>query len=167
MVINGLGVLMTGHPNIGKSELTLALIDRDHQLVSDDAIDIFERQGELIGQSPTMLNDCLLIKGMGIINIKKIFGDNAVVLEHQLQLIIDLIEPEDMPSSMDPLQPLIQEEKIHTITIPKIIFPALTGRALALLIETLIKNYQLKLQGFDAGKEFNVRQHQLLKKNML
>lgn len=164
LVINKLGVLIIGGPKIGKSELSLALVDRGHQLVSDDAISISSAQGKLIATSPAMVSDYLLIDSIGVINVRKLFGANATIHSHPLELIVELMPNAMMPPAKDPLRPLMQKIKIFDITITKYIFPIFTGDSLALKIETLVKNYQLVLNGFNAAKEFNARQHQLINK---
>lgn len=158
MVVDQLGVAITGAPGSGKSELALALLERGHRFVSDDAVDLYCDGNKVMGRCPNVSAKFMLIAGIGVINIAKLFGNTAFVPEYELQLIIQLVNPEEMPTHADPLHPLLKSIKIRDVTIPKIVFPASTARRLPLLIETLIRNYRLKLDGYDAGVEFTKRQ---------
>ena len=140
MVIHQLGVFINGEPNIGKSELTLALLDRGHQLVSDDVVDIRSDQQRLIGQCPLLIQNFLLIHGIGMINIPRRYGEHAIERQCRVQLMLTLMQPHKMPISDNPLQPIQQEKTILNIPVPEIIFPAVSGKNLPLLIDTLVYN---------------------------
>ncbi|AAO90284.1 HPr kinase/phosphorylase-related protein [Coxiella burnetii] len=155
LVIDKMGVLITGEANIGKSELSLALIDRGHQLVCDDVIDLKQENNQLIGSCPSVANGYILITGIGIIDVPKLFGLDAVVNQHEVHLSISLVKPEKMPLLDDPLNPLYRTEIILGINVPKILFPIHPGRNLPLLIETLVRNHRLKMEGYDSSHHFH------------
>ncbi|MFW0073028.1 MAG: HPr kinase/phosphorylase [Coxiella-like endosymbiont] len=157
LVIDRLGVLITGESNIGKSELTLALLDRGHQLVCDDVVDIIQKNNKLIGSCPAVTNGYVLISGIGIIDVSQLFGLDAVVMQHEIHLSIALVNPENEPPIEDPLSPIYQNEIILGVTLPKIIFPVYAGRSLPLLIEALLHSHQLRRHGCDPSANFNIR----------
>ena len=157
LVIDKLGVLITGEPNIGKSELTLALLDRGHQLVCDDVVDVMQQNNKLIGSCPAVANGYILVTGIGVIDVSKLFGLDAVVIQYEIHLSIALVNPENKPSLEDPLNPIYQNEIILGVTLPKIIFPVHAGRSLPLLIEILIRDHRLRREGYDPSANFNVR----------
>ena len=144
LVIDKLGVLIMGKPNIGKSELTLALLDRGHQIVCDDVVDVVYKNNQLIGCCPAVSYGYILISNIGMIDVPKLFGFDAVVAQYEIDLIITLIKSEGNLKIVDPLNPVSQGNIILGISIPKIIFPIDTVRNLPLLIETLIRNQGLK-----------------------
>ncbi|WP_423063674.1 HPr kinase/phosphorylase [Candidiatus Paracoxiella cheracis] len=160
MIIDQLGVLITGDHGIGKSELSLALMDLGHQFISDDSVDLCCRDNKIIGTCPDVIDKFMIIAGIGVINLEKLFTPEAFACEHALQLIIHLVDPRDMPAIEDPLNPISKSEKILGIEIPEIIFPASAAKSLPLLIETLARNYHLKLNGYDTSVEFTKRHRQ-------
>ena len=157
LVIDKLGVLITGESDIGKSELTLALLDRGHQLVSDDVVDIMQQNNKLIGSCPAVTKGYVLVSGIGIIDASKLFGLDAVVIRHEIHLSIALVNSENKPPIEDPLSPIYQNEIILGVTLPKIIFPVYAGRNLPLLIEVLLRSHRLRRDGCDPSANFNIR----------
>ncbi|MBW5802718.1 HPr kinase/phosphorylase [Coxiella endosymbiont of Ornithodoros amblus] len=155
LVIDKMGILITGVANIGKSELSLALIDRGHQLVCDDVVDFKQENKQLMGSCPSVSNGYILITGIGIIDVPKLFGLDAVVNQHEVHLSISLVKPEKMPLMDDPLNPFYRSEIILGINVPKILFPIHPGRNLPLLIETLVRNHRLKIEGYDSRYHFH------------
>ena len=153
-----MGVLVTGEVNIGKSELSLALIDRGHQLVCDDVVDLKEENNQLIGTSPpSIANGYILITGIGITNVLKLFGVDSVIHQHKVHLSIDLVKPEKISpiKNKNPLNPLYQTETILGVIVPKILFPVHTEKNLPLLIETLVRHHHLKMEGTNPGFHFH------------
>ncbi|WP_309567416.1 HPr kinase/phosphorylase [Coxiella-like endosymbiont] len=144
LVINKLGVLIMGEPNIGKSELTLALLDRGHQMVCDDLVDLVYQNNQLIGKCPAITCGYILISDVGMMNVSKLFGTNAIISQYEINLIITLIKPENKLKILDPFNPICEKETILEVTLPKIILPVYTGRNLPLLIEILVRNQILK-----------------------
>ncbi len=161
--IQGLGVLVTGEPGIGKSEAALGLIARGHSLVSDDVC-LFRRSAVnpvLIGTAPETIKYHMEIRGLGPVHIPSLFGMAAITHEKQLDLIIYLVRhnPRDEPERSG-LQP--DHRIILDLEIPHITLPVAAGRDMSGVIEVAAMNHKLRLLGHDAAKEFNDRLIQIL-----
>lgn len=158
--VQGFGVLIQGNPAIGKSELALELISRGHRLVADDIVDFFRvAPDRLEGRCPQLLQDFLEVRGLGVLNIRALFGDNAVKPTKPLDLIIRLEMAESMaPELLDRLKIKSQHEKILGVRIPKITIPVAAGRNIAVLVEVAVRNHILMLRGVNSTKQFLQRQ---------
>lgn len=164
MEVLGLGALLTGKSGIGKSELALGLIDRGHHLIADDAIEFTkDNNGHLIGTCPTLLQDFLEIRGIGILNIRAMFGDSAIQKSKRLQLIVKLehFTEKDL-HAIDRLHGMHTSQEILGITVPEVTIPVTFSRNLAILVETAVRNELLKQEGYLAHEEFKTRLHQQL-----
>ena len=150
--IYGEGVLITGASGIGKSETALELIKRGHRLVADDAVYIKQINDELIGSSNDMIRYFMEIRGIGIINVKNMYGTGAVLFEKEIELIMEL-ENWDDQKSYDRLSAGTLTETILGISIPKLVIPVHPGRNLAVIIEVAARNHRLKKMGYDAAEE--------------
>jgi len=167
MDVLGLGVLITGESGVGKSELGLELISRGHGLVADDVVE-FSRiaAGTLEGRCPAMLKDFLEVRGLGLLNIRTIFGETAVRRKMKLRLLAHLERPQ--PGARDPAERLpltAQSEEILAVTVRKVTIPVAAGRNLAVLVEAAVRNEILKLRGIDSTAEFLARQKQQMEKD--
>ena len=162
MDVLGLGVLITGESGVGKSELGLELISRGHGLVADDVVELSRiAAGALEGRCPPMLKDYIEVRGLGLLNIRTIFGETAVRRKMKLRLIAHLAKP--LPGGRDPTErlPLAElSEEILGVTVRKVIIPVAAGRNLAVLVEAAVRNEILKLRGIDTTAEFLARQKQ-------
>ncbi len=160
MDVFGMGVLITGDSGIGKSELALELVSRGHGLVADDVVELARIAPTTIeGRCPGMLRDYLEVRGLGLLNIRTIFGETAARRKMKLKLIVHLqkfASGEDSPRL--PLDSLAQE--ILGITIRKVVFHVAPGRNLAVLLEAAVRNCILQLRGIDSMSEFVNRQQQ-------
>ncbi len=160
MDVLGLGVMITGDSGAGKSELGLELISRGHGLVADDVVEISRiAANTLEGRCPALLKDFLEVRGLGLLNIRTIFGETAVRPKMKLRLIAHLARPAAggaEPAGRLPLEEL--SEVILGITVRKVIIPVAAGRNLAVLLEAAVRNYILKLRGIDSNAEFSARQ---------
>lgn len=165
MDVSGFGVLLRGQSGIGKSEMALGLINRGHRLVADDAVDLKLIGTEtLIGSCPPLLQDFLEVRGLGILNIRVMFGDNAIKDSKRLQLIVKMATFNDEElKHIDRLHGMYRIESILGIEVPEVTIPVAPGRNLAVLIETAVRNQVLKHNGYDASAEFILRQHQFLR----
>ena len=167
MDVLGLGVLMTGESGVGKSELALELISRGHGLVADDVVEISRiAAGTLEGRCPPMLLDFLEVRGLGLLNIRTIFGETAVRRKMKLRLIAHLERPQ--PGGRDPSErlPLIeQSEEILGVSVRRVTIPVAAGRNLAVLVEAAVRNEILKLRGIDSTAEFLARQRGHMQKD--
>jgi HPr kinase/phosphorylase len=160
MDILGLGVLITGESGLGKSELGLELISRGHGLVADDAVDLYRvSQTALDGRCPDLLLNLLEVRGIGLLDIKAIFGETAVRRKMRLRLIVHLVRKETMEREFErlPYEPLYED--ILGIPVRKVVIAVDAGRNLAVLVEAAVRNTVLQLRGIDTYQEF-IKRHQ-------
>jgi HPr kinase/phosphorylase len=160
MDILGLGVLLTGESGLGKSELGLELVSRGHGLVADDAVDLYRvSQTSLEGRCPDLLLNLLEVRGIGLLDIKAIFGETAVRRKMRLHLIVHLVRKETMEREFErlPYEPLYEE--ILGMPVRKVVIAVDAGRNLAVLVEAAVRNTVLQLRGIDTYQEF-IKRHQ-------
>ncbi len=166
MEVNAIGVLLTGPSGVGKSELALELITRGHRLVADDAPQFSRIAPDIInGTCPEALQDFLEVRGLGIINVRELFGDSAIKINKYLRLIIRL-EPLSKKSikQIDRLEGSYTTQNILELEIPEITLPVAPGRNLAVLLECAARNHMLRMSGYNASEEFSERQTAIIKK---
>lgn len=156
----GLGVLIVGNSGIGKSECALDLITRGHHLIADDAVLIRKVGSVLEGSAPEMIQDYLEIHGLGIINIRELFGVSAIGKAKKIELCIELKRFEEF-EAIDRLEPETQEEEIFGLKIPKFILPVSPGRNLSSLVETAVRLHLLKTSGLDAAQNL-IEKHRIV-----
>lgn len=151
----GVGVLILGKSGVGKSEIVLDLIVKGHRLVADDVVEIKRTSSNTIeGQSPIAIRHHMEIRGLGIINIKDIFGVTSIRISKKVHLIVEL---EEWRTSYE-YDRLGLDEKTHEILgikIPKIVMPVAPGRNMSMIIEIASRNYLLKKMGYHSAKELN------------
>jgi HPr kinase/phosphorylase len=160
MDILGLGVLLTGESGLGKSELGLELVSRGHGLVADDAVDLFRvSQTAIEGRCPELLMNLLEVRGIGLLDIKAIFGETAVRRKMKLKLIVHLVRKDVMEREFErlPHEPLY--ENVLDMPVRKVVIAVDAGRNLAVLVEAAVRNTILQLRGIDTYREF-VDRHQ-------
>ena len=164
--VQGFGVLIKGNPAIGKSELALELITRGHRLIADDIVDFYRISPErLEGRCPELLQDFLEVRGLGILNIRALFGDNAVKPTKPLDLIIQLaLADTQSPLQLDRLNVKLQHERVLDVNITKVVIPIAAGRNIAVLVEVAVRNHILLIRGVNATQQFTKRQKQLMLK---
>jgi HPr kinase/phosphorylase len=152
----GFGIMITGNSQIGKSELALELISRGAGLVADDAVELFQIGPETIqGRCPTILRDFLEVRGIGVLNIKAIFGETAVRPRKTLRLIVHLERPtEEYFRGLDRLQTKSSTTTILGVEIPTVTLAVVAGRNLAVLVEAAVRHYILQTRGYDSTKDF-------------
>jgi HPr kinase/phosphorylase len=156
--VSGLGVLITGDPSAGKSELALELITRGHRLVADDALEVFAVSPDTLeGRCPTLLLDFMEVRGLGVLNVRRLFGETAVKQKKNLKLIVHLA-PADKWQEVDRLDMRASTRHILGVEIPEVRIPVAVGRNLAVLVEVAVRNHILKLRGFNSSEEFAERQ---------
>ncbi len=160
MEVMAIGVLITGPSGIGKSELALELISRGHRLIADDA-PLFSRiTPDIIdGTCPETLQDFLEVRGLGIINVRELFGDSAIKKNKYLKLIVQL-QPMDNKNllDLDRLEGSYNTRNILDMEIPEITLPVAPGRNLAILMECAARNHILRVSGYNASEIFTKRQ---------
>ena len=155
MDILGLGVLITGESGLGKSELGLELISRGNGLVADDAVDLFRiNQTTIEGRCPELLQNLLEVRGIGLLDIRGIFGETAVRRKMRLKLIVHLVRRETMEREYEriPYEPLTQD--VLGVPVRKVVIQVVAGRNIAVLVEAAVRNTILQLRGIDTYKEF-------------
>lgn len=168
MEVMGNGVLLTGDSGIGKSELALDLISRGHRLIADDTPQFSKITPDIInGSCPVILREFLEVRGLGVLNIRAIFGDSAVKTNKYLRLIIALknVTVEQL-QKMDRLRGSKRNRKVLGINIPEITLPVAPGRNLAIAVETAVRNHILLQKGYDAAEDFIQRQNRLVQKGV-
>lgn len=156
----GMGVLLIGEPAVGKSELALDLISRGHRLIADDAPQFARVAPEQIeGRCPEPLRDFLEVRGLGILNIRAMFGEGALARRKTLNLIIDL-KPLDQSvlEHIDRLSGSLSAITVLGVTVPRFTMPVAPGRNLAILVEATVRHQILRIRGYDAGADFIDRQ---------
>jgi HPr kinase/phosphorylase len=157
-----MGVMITGESGVGKSELALELVSRGHGLVADDVVELRRIAPETLeGRCPPMLRDFLEVRGLGVLNIRTIFGETAVRRRKSMKLIVHLLKPGGAdPNSVERLPINDVNETVMGVNIRKVIIPVVAGRNLAVLVEAAVRNYVLQLRGIDSTKEFLARHEQ-------
>lgn len=155
--IYGIGVLITGKSGVGKSETALELVKRGHRLVADDCVEIRQEDiGNLVGNSPELIEHLLEIRGLGILNVMTLFGAGAVRSHKRITLIINL-EIWDQKKSYDRLGLDEETMKIIDTDVTKLTIPVRPGRNLAVIIEVAAMNFRLKRMGVNAAEQFTNR----------
>lgn len=166
MEVMGIGVLLTGPSGIGKSELALELISRGHRLIADDAPEFRRSAPDRIrGRSPALLKDFLEVRGLGILNIREMFGDASIVETKRLRLIvhIDNITDESL-WEIDRIGGSQRKKTILDVDIPEVQIPVAPGRNVAVIIEAAVRNHVLYLNGYNAANDFISRQQKIMNK---
>jgi len=152
--VQGFGVLIKGNAAIGKSELALELITRGHRLIADDIVDFYR-----------ISQDFLEVRGLGILNIRALFGDNSVKPTKPLDLIIQLELADTLnPQMLDRLSAKTKHERVLEVDITKVIIPIAAGRNISVLVEVAVRNHILLLRGVNATQQFSRRQKQMMQK---
>jgi HPr kinase/phosphorylase len=159
-----MGVLITGASAIGKSELALELISRGNGLVADDIVELFRISPDTIeGRCPPILKDFLEVRGIGVLNIRTIFGETAVRPRKLLKLMVNLEDHStEQFSELDRLQVDATYQEILGVPIRRVTIPVAAGRNLAVLVEAAVRNFVLNQRGIDSTKEFIERQQKLM-----
>lgn len=160
MEVLSLGILLTGVSGIGKSEIALSLIDRGHSLIADDSV-IFTMNAPdtIIGHCSPVIQDFLEVRGLGILNIRALFGDTAIKKKKELQLIVNFITlTRDELHFVDRFNGMNRTQDILGCQIPEVSIPVAPGRNLSILVEAAVKNQLLKANGYNSSEEFYHRQ---------
>ncbi len=164
MSIYGRGIMITGKSGIGKSELALDLINRGHMLVADDRIDVTRFHTRIMCTAPKLLKRMLEIRGLGIVDVTRMFGANAYLNKCQLDFVIKLVKyNEDM--DQDRLNPINETRNILGLDVPMLTIPITEGKSLSVIIEAAVANYLLDKLGFNSNEDFKLRYHEELQNN--
>ena len=156
MEVFGVGILLTGKSGVGKSETAMELIKRGHRLIADDNVIIKEIANELYGTAPDIIRYFMELRGIGIINVKSMYGSGSVLDEKKIQLIIQL-ENWQQGKEYDRIGDETSSAIYFGIKVPKLTIPVSPGRNLAIIIEVAARNFRLKSMGYDASEELITR----------
>lgn len=152
MEVFGVGILLTGKSGVGKSETAMELIKRGHRLVADDSVIIKEISNELVGTSPDMIRYFMELRGIGIINVKSMYGSGSILNEKKIEMVVQL-EHWQEGKAYDRIGDESDFSEYHGVKIPRITIPVSPGRNLAIIIEVAARNFRLKSIGYDASDE--------------
>ncbi len=156
MEVFGVGILLTGKSGVGKSETAMELIKRGHRLIADDNVIIKEIANELYGSAPDIIRYFMELRGIGIINVKSMYGSGSVLDEKNIQLVIQL-ENWQQGKEYDRIGDELSSTSYFDIKVPKLTIPVSPGRNLAIIIEVAARNFRLKSMGYDASEELITR----------
>jgi len=163
MEVQGMGVMITGDSAVGKSELALELITRGHRLVADDVVEFYQVAPDTLeGRCPAMLQDFLEVRGLGVLNIRALFGETAVKLKKNLKLIVHLEQLTEKTMSRDRLQINAYTQQILDIVISEVRIPVAAGRNIAVLVEVAVRNHILQLRGINSTRQFIERHERMM-----
>ena len=168
MEIYSMGVLVTGESGSGKSELALELVTRGHRLVADDAPEFTQIAPDVLdGACPELLQDMLELRGLGVLNIRQMFGDTAVKRNKYLRLIVHLSKPslEPSPTGLERLTGDIGTRRVLDLDVPMITLPVMAGRNLAVLTEAATRMHLLRSKGVDPAAAFMARHSHFLERS--
>ena len=160
----GVGVMITGESAVGKSELGLELITRGSGLVADDIVELHRISPDTLeGRCPELLRDFLEVRGLGVLNIRIMFGETAVRRKKSLKLIVNLHRPPSGDLSQMERLPLdATRQEILGVNISTVNIPVVAGRNLAVLVEAAARNFVLQQRGINSTDEFVSRHEQLM-----
>ena len=163
--VYGVGVLLTGESGVGKSEAALELVKRGHQLVADDVVDICRvADDRLIGEAPEMVRHFMEIRGIGIIDIRAMYGVGSVIISKSIDMVIHM-EKWDQTKEYDRLGLTEETVTILGVKVPYQIMPVRPGRNLAIIIEVASRNLSLKRLGYSAAHELDRRLNEMIAQN--
>lgn len=163
MEVQGMGVMITGDSAVGKSELALELITRGHRLIADDVVEFYQVAPDTLeGRCPAMLQDFLEVRGLGVLNIRALFGETAVKLKKNLKLIVQLEKLTEKTMAQDRLQINAHTQTILDVTVPEVRIPVAAGRNIAVLVEVAVRNHILQLRGINSTQQFIERHDRMM-----
>jgi HPr kinase/phosphorylase len=153
--IAGIGVLLIGEAGVGKSEVTLELIKRGHRLVADDVVEIHKIGNTLVGTAPEITKYHMEIRGLGIVDVRSLFGMSAICEKIEVELVAELKSVDLTSSELKGVLALESDNyKLLDVMVPKILIPVQPGRDIAALVEVGAMNLRLKKMGYDSMKNF-------------
>jgi len=164
MEVLGTGVLITGESSVGKSELALELISRGHRLIADDAPEFTQIGPDILdGRSPSILQGFMEVRGLGVLNVREMYGDNAIKINKYLRLIIHMEKMnDDNVNHFNRLTGHTKMQKILNVEIPVTLIPVAPGRNLAVIVEAAVRNHILRENGYDASEQLIELQKQAI-----
>lgn len=164
MSIYGKGVMITGNSGIGKSEVALDLINRGHMLVADDRVDVSRVHNDILCTAPRLLKRMLEIRGLGIVDVTKLFGANSYLNKCELDFVIKLVKY-DEAMSKDRLNPQTETLDVLGLEVPLLVIPVTEGKSLSVIIEAAVTTHILRKSGFDSNEDFKIRFREEIARN--
>ena len=157
MEVYGEGILLVGESGIGKSEAAVELLKRGHRLIADDAVEIHRISGNaLMGAAPELIRNYIELRGIGIVNVARLFGVGAVKAENKIDLVVNIV-PWDTQKVYDRLGLEAQSMEILGVRVPMYTIPITPGRNLAVILEVAAMNNRQRKMGYNSAKEFTQR----------
>ena len=164
--VYGEGILLMGDSGIGKSEAAVELLKRGHRLIADDAVEIRKiSTNTLVGSAPELIRNYIELRGIGIINVAKLFGMGAVRMENEINLVVEIV-PWNTMEVYDRLGLENQYEELLDVKVPKNTIPITPGRNLAMILEVAAMNNRQKKMGYNAAVEFTEQANRAFEANM-
>ncbi|MBE6123024.1 MAG: HPr(Ser) kinase/phosphatase [Solobacterium sp.] len=162
MSVYGKGVLLTGESGMGKSETALELIRDGQVLIADDRVDLQKIHNTIVGHAPDLLKGMLELRGIGIVDVSRMYGANCLMDRHNVDMVINLVkyDPHDEYERLGEVS--ARFTRIMDVLIPTIVLPVSTGRSMRILIESAVTNFILKEEGYNASTNFKDRLYQYL-----
>ena len=164
MSVYGVGVLIIGESGMGKSEIALELIKRGHVLVADDRVDVCRVHNTIVGRPHMLLEGMLEIRGIGIIDVAKMFGASSLLKKFDINIVIKLEKFDSNASYTRVGNEDMSYTKILGVEIPSLILPVREGRSMGVIVESAVTNYRLTEQGFNSAKEFENKVYEYIQK---
>ncbi len=166
MEVYGEGILLTGDSGIGKSEAAVELLKRGHRLVADDAVEIRRVSGNsLVGNAPELIRNYIELRGIGIVNVAKLFGMGAVKQENQINMVVNIV-PWNTQAVYDRLGLEDQHMEILGVRVPMYTIPITPGRNLAVILEVAAMNNRQRKMGFNSALEFTEQINRHFEQNL-
>lgn len=160
VAVDGLGVLLRGTSGVGKSEIGLELISRGHRLIADDAVELVADGVRIIGRCPPLLEGFIEVRGLGILDVRRMYGDAAVGRESPLDLVIDLsVRPDALADER--IDGQRSRYAVLGLQVPEISLPRRVGHNLAVLVEAACRDHRLRREGYNAADEMVSRQSRM------
>ncbi len=166
MEILGLGILIEGSHEVGKSALALELVSRGHKLIADDAPEFYRSStSAVIGRCPPPLQDFIEVFGLGVLNIPAMFGTDAIKKNSPLRLLISLIAADRFKRVGDEyLTGRWRQQTVLDVAIPAVELPVMPGQNMAVIVECAARNHSLRMTGYNASEAFINRQRSFLER---
>ena len=166
MEVYGVCFVLSGESGLGKSEAAIELLKRGHRMIADDAVEIRKVSGDtLMGTSPELVRNYVELRGIGIINVAKLFGMGAVKAENEVNLIVNIV-PWDNHANYDRLGLEDQYTEVLGVKIPTYTIPITPGRNLAVILEVAAMNNRQRKMGYNPAKEFTEQMNKHFQMNM-
>lgn len=165
LIVHGKGVLITGESGMGKSETALELIRDGNMLVADDRVDVQKIHNKLFGHAPELLQGMLEIRGIGIIDVERMFGVNSLNERSAIDLVINLVKFDSSEEYVRIGDEQTHMTRIMDVSIPAMSLPVSPGRSMRAMVESAVSNFILKDEGYNSTTVFKQRLHDLLARN--